>query len=116
MYIDGFLVPVPSGEKDKYVRIAREAAAVFREHGATQVIEAWGDDVPVGTLTSFPRAVHLEEGETVVLSWIAYPDRAARDACMEKAMADPRMRESMKDMPFDTKRMIFGGFESVVEA
>ena len=78
MYIDGFLVPVPSDKKAEYVRIARQAAEVFKEHGATQVIEAWGDDVPVGTLTSFTRAVQLEEGETVVFSWITYPDRATR--------------------------------------
>ena len=116
MYIDGFLVPVPSDKKAEYVRIARQAAEVFKEHGATQVIEAWGDDVPVGTLTSFTRAVQLEEGETVVFSWITYPDRATRDACMEKTMADPRMQQSMQGVPFDTKRMIFGGFESIVEA
>lgn len=116
MHVDGFLVPVPSDDKDEYVRVAGEAAQVFKDHGATQVIEAWGSDVPVGTLTSSARAVHLEEGETVVFSWIAHPDRATRDACMEKTMADPRTQDSMKQVPFDTKHMVFGGFESIVEA
>ena len=116
MYIDGFLVPVPDDRREEYVRGARRAAEVFREHGATQVIEAWGDEVPAGELTSFTRAVALREGETVVLSWITYPDRATRDACMEKAMADPRMREVMEGAPFDAGRMVFGGFESIVEA
>ena len=114
MYVDGFIVAVRTDRKDDYIRIATEAAAIFREHGATQVVEAWADDVAVGDLTSFPRAVQLEEGETCVFSWITYPDRVTRDACMAAVMADPRMKQSMDDMPFDGKRMIFGGFAAVV--
>ncbi len=114
MYIDGFLIPVGPGARDKYVEMARKAAALFRANGATRVVEAWPDDVPVGERTSFTRAVQLEDGESVVFSWIEYPDRATRDACMKVVMADPSMQD-MSDMPFDGRRMIFGGFEAVID-
>lgn len=114
-YIDGYLIPVPDKNRDAYIALAEKAAAVFKEHGALDVVEAWGDDVPEGKLTSFPMAVKREEGETVVFSWIKWPSRAARDEGMKKAMEDPRMQPNMDAMPFDTKRMIFGGFEVIVE-
>ena len=115
-YIDGFVLAVPTSNKDAYKKVAQDAAAVFREYGATEIIEAWGDDVPPGKLTSFPLAVQATESETVVFSWIRWPSKAARDTGMQKAMADPRMQPDPATMPFDGKRMIFGGFEPLVEA
>jgi uncharacterized protein YbaA (DUF1428 family) len=114
-YVDGFLVPVRSDRREDYRRMAEEAAAVFKEHGALEVVEAWGDDVPEGKLTSFPMAVKLDPGETVVFSWIVWPSREARDAGNEKAMADPRMQPPA-DPPFSPERMIYGGFEQIVAA
>ena len=114
-YIDGFVAPVALANKDTYVRFAREAAALFREHGATRVVECWGDDVPPGKLTSFPLAVQCKPDETVVFSWITWPSKAARDTGMAAFMKDPRMA-AMGDMPFDGKRLIFGGFQMVVDA
>jgi uncharacterized protein YbaA (DUF1428 family) len=102
-------------KKDTYVRHAQEAAVFFREHGATGVVECWGDDVPPGKLTSFPLAVQCKEGETVVFSWITWPSKAVRDVGMAAFMKDPRMA-AMGEMPFDGKRMIFGGFQMVVDA
>jgi len=113
-YIDGFVVPVPTGKKDDYRQMATQAAVVFRENGATQVVECWGDDVPEGKVTDFRRAVAAEAGENVVFSWIVWPSKAVRDAGMQKAMNDPRMQPS-GDMPFDGKRMIFGGFEPLLD-
>jgi uncharacterized protein YbaA (DUF1428 family) len=115
-YIDGFVCPVPAAKREAYRKHAAEAAAIFKDHGAAQVVEAWGDDVPDGKLTSFPMAVQLKADETVVFSWIVWPDKAARDAGMEKAMKDPRMPQDMSAMPFDGKRMIYGGFTPIVEA
>ena len=113
-YIDGFVVPVPGGNKEAYREMADKAADVFKRHGALQVVEAWGDDVPDGKVTDFRRAVAAEDGEIVVFSWITWPDRAARDEGMKKSMAD--MQGFMgQDMPFDGKRMIFGGFAAIVE-
>jgi uncharacterized protein YbaA (DUF1428 family) len=114
-YIDGYLVPVRTSEKEAYLQLASEAAAIFREHGALAVVECWGDDVPEGKVTSFPMAVKLEEGETVVFSWIVWPSREARDAGNARAMADPRMQPPA-ELPFDAKRMIYGGFQAIVEA
>jgi uncharacterized protein YbaA (DUF1428 family) len=114
-YIDGFVVPVPAGNKDAYLRLAARAAEVFRAHGALQVVEAWGDDVPDGKVTDFRRAVQAEEGEVVVFSWIVWPSREARDAGQAKAEAD--LRGMMEDgMPFDGKRMIFGGFATLLDS
>jgi uncharacterized protein YbaA (DUF1428 family) len=116
MYVDGFLVPVKSAQREAYRKMASEAAAVWKDHGATQVIEAWGDDVPDGKVTSFPMAVKLEPDETVVFSWVVWPSREARDAGNAKVMADPRMQPDGREMPFSLERMIFGGFTAIVEA
>ena len=115
-YIDGFLLAVPTAKRDEYRKQATIASAVFKEYGALSVTECWGDDVPDGKLTSFPMAVKLEPGETVVLSWIVWPSRAARDAGNAKFMADPRMQPEVFPIPVDGKRMIFGGFVPIVEA
>jgi uncharacterized protein YbaA (DUF1428 family) len=114
-YVDGFIVPVRAEQREAYRKMAAEAAQVFKDHGALAVVEAWGDDVPEGKLTSFPMAVKLEEGECVVFSWIIWPSRAARDAGNEKAMQDPRMQPPA-DVPFSMERIIFGGFEELVAA
>ena len=114
-YVDGFVVPVPKDRYDEYKRLAEVAATVWMEHGALSYMEAEPDDVQMGELTSFPRAVQLRDDEIVILSWATYPSRAARDATMIKVMADPRLKDAMAGMPFDPKRMIFGGFEAIVE-
>ena len=115
-YIDGFVAAVPTANKDKFRKHAEDAAAVFKECGALKVTECWGDDVPQGKLTSFPLAVKCQEDETVVFSWIVWPSRAVRDQGMAKMMADPRMQPDTNPMPFDGKRVIFGGFEVLVES
>ena len=115
-YVDGYVIPVPTAKKDDYRRVAEAAAAVFKENGALTVVECWGDDVPDGKLTSFPMAVQRKDDETVVFSWITWPSKSVRDEGMKRAMEDPRMREGMNDMPFDGKRMIFGGFQVIVSA
>ncbi|CAG4888318.1 DUF1428 domain-containing protein [Paraburkholderia saeva] len=115
-YIDGFVAAVPTASREAFTRHAEIAAAVFREQGALQVVECWGDDVPDGTLTSFPMAVKRKDDETVVFSWILWPSRQVRDKGMQAVMADPRMRPETNPMPFDGKRAIFGGFEVIVEA
>jgi len=116
MYVDGFVLAVPTAGKDAYRRHAEEAAVVFRDHGALSLVEAWGDDVPEGKLNSMHTAVLRKPEETVVFAWITWPDRATRDAGMQKVFADPRSAPSMQAMPFDGKRMIFGGFEVIVQA
>ncbi|KQV95719.1 DUF1428 domain-containing protein [Rhizobacter sp. Root1221] len=113
-YVDGFVVPVPTANREIYLRHAQAAAAVFKEHGALEVVECWGDDVPEGKLTSFPMAVQRKDDETVVFSWITWPSRAVRDEGMKKSMADPRLQA--ESMPFDGKRLIYGGFEVIVSA
>jgi uncharacterized protein YbaA (DUF1428 family) len=115
-YIDGFVAAVPTANRDAYKEHAEKAAGVFKEHGALKVVECWGDDVPDGKLTSFPMAVQKKQGETVVFSWIVWPSRQARDAGMKKVMADPRSQPNANPMPFDGKRLIFGGFEVLIEA
>ncbi|MFT4097079.1 MAG: DUF1428 domain-containing protein [Rhodoblastus sp.] len=115
MYIDGFVAAVPTANREKYRKHAETAAAVFKEHGALKVVECWGDDVPDGKLTSFPLAVQRKDDESVIFSWIAWPSRAARDAGMKKAMEDPRLSPEQNPMPFDGKRMIYGGFETIVD-
>ncbi len=117
MYVDGFVVPVPKRKLDAYLKMAKQANKVFTEHGALEYREAVGDDVPYGKRTSFPRSVKLKGGELVVFSWIVYKSRAARDATMKKVMKDKRLASmmSMSDMPFDGKRMIFGGFKMRVD-
>jgi uncharacterized protein YbaA (DUF1428 family) len=116
MYVDGYLLAVPTASREAYRALAETAAAVFKDHGALSVVECWGEDVPEGKLTSFPMAVKAEPEETVVFSWITWPSRAVRDEGMRKAMEDPRMNHDPAAMPFDGKRMIFGGFEAIVQA
>ncbi len=114
-YVDGFVAAVPTANRAAYLRHATEAAAIFKEFGATRVVETWGDDVPEGELTSFPMAVKRKDDETVVFAWIAWPSRADRDAGWAKVMADPRMQPDVSAMPFDGKRMIYGGFEPILD-
>ncbi|HWI85555.1 MAG TPA: DUF1428 domain-containing protein [Sphingomonas sp.] len=113
-YIDGFVAPVLPGKRDAYAELAREASRIFLEHGATQVVESLSDDVPHGKVTDFYRAVAAEEEETIAFSWIVWPSREARDAGMAKVMADDRMKPGA-EMPFDMKRIIFGGFAVVLD-
>ncbi|MNP07010.1 hypothetical protein D3C76_990180 [compost metagenome] len=115
-YIDGYVLAVPTANREKYVQVAHEAAKVFKDHGALSVVECWGDDVPEGKVTSFPMAVKRKDDETVVFSWITWPTKEARDAGMKKVMEDPRMKFEPGSMPFDGQRMIFGGFQVIVEA
>lgn len=115
-YVDGFVVPVRTDRKEAYRKMAAEAAAIWKEHGATRVIEAWADDVPEGKVTSFPLAVRLEPDETVVFSWIEWPSREVRDAGNARVMADPRMQPTGEEMPFSMARIIFGGFAPIVDA
>jgi uncharacterized protein YbaA (DUF1428 family) len=114
MYIDGFLVPVPTANKDAYVAHARKAWSMFKEFGATRMVECWGDDVPKGKVTDFYNSVKSEPSETVVFSWIEWPSKAVRDEGNRKMMSDPRMKE-LGAMPFDGKRMIYGGFAPVLD-
>ena len=114
-YIDGFVIAVPTGKKQKFLDHANEIDPIFLELGATRVLECWGDDVPNGKLTDFRRAVQAKEDETVVFSWVEWPDKATRDAAVEKMMQDPRMNSETNPMPFDGKRMIFGGFAPILE-
>ncbi len=115
-YLDGFVAAVPLAKKEAYLKHASDAAVVFKEFGALSVVESWGDDVPEGKLTSFPMAVKREEGEAVVFSWIQWPSKTVRDSAWEKIMADPRMNAKDNPMPFDGKRMIYGGFQIIMQA
>ena len=115
-YIDGFVLAVPTANRERYRKFAEDAAAIFKEHGALKVVECWGDDVPPGKITSFPMAVQCKDDETVVFAWITWPSRRARDEGMKKMMADPRMQPDRNPMPFDGKRLIYGGFEVIVDA
>ena len=115
-YVDGFVAAVPTANRAAYLTHASSAAALFKEHGALRVVECWGDDVPDGKLTSFPLAVQRTADETVVFSWIIWPSRQVRDEAQKKVMADPRMQPDANPMPFDGKRMIYGGFQIIVEA
>ena len=107
-YVDGFVIPVPKDKIDAYKAQAKRAGDIWKQYGALDFVECIGDDVPYGEVTSFPRAVLAKDDEVVVFSWIVYRNRAERDAINAKVMADPRLE---KDMPFDGKRLIFGGFE-----
>ena len=117
-YIDGFVAAVPTANKQKFIDHANHGDPVFIEQGATRVVECWGDDVPDGKVTDFRKAVQAKGDETPAFSWVEWPDKATRDAGMQKMMEDPRMDPSNKDnppMPFDGQRMVFGGFTPVVE-
>ena len=111
-YVDGFVLAVPTARREEYRAHAEAAAVVFKEFGALALVECWGDDVPEGKLTSLPMAVKRQDDETVVFSWVVWPSRAVRDEGMKKVMADPRLQG---EMPFDGKRMIYGGFEVIVD-
>ena len=112
-YIEGFVAAVPTANKETYIEQAREGAEYFKKLGATRMVECWGDDVPKGEVTDFYKAVQAKDDETVIFSWVEYPDKATRDAANEKMGEDPEMQEM--EMPFDGKRMFFGGFEQVVD-
>ena len=114
-YVDGFLLAVPKAKLDDYKKLAQKGGAVWMEHGALAYVECIGDDVPYGELTSFPSAVQAKEDELVIFSWVVYASRESRDAVMAKVMADPRMDADWQAMPFDGKRMIFGGFKPFIE-
>ncbi|MBK5511539.1 DUF1428 domain-containing protein [Pseudomonas sp. TH15] len=115
-YIDIFVAPVPTANREQYKKHCEIAAKLFKEYGATDVVQCWGDDVPDGKVTSFPMAVKLKEDETVIFSWIVWPDKATRDAGMQKVMVDPRMQQDVNPMPFDGQRMVFGGFKNILES
>jgi uncharacterized protein YbaA (DUF1428 family) len=117
-YVDGYVVAVPTKKKQDYLRMARKCAKIWREHGALEVRECWADDVKPGKVTSFPQAVKLKPGEAVVFSWIVYPSRKTRDRVNARVMKDPRMAGFMdpKSLPFDGKRMFWGGFKTILEA
>ena len=114
-YIDGFVIPVPAGNKEAYRAMAAKAAPIFKEHGATRIVECWGDDLPDGKVTDFKGAVKAEGEENVVFAWVMWPSKAARDAGNKKVMEDPRLKME-GDMPFDGKRMIWGGFEILTDS
>ena len=113
-YIDGFVVPVSADKKDAYRAMAAKGAELFREFGATRIVECWGDDLPDGKVTGFKLAVQASGDENVVFSWIEWPSKAVRDEGNAKVMKDPRMQQ-FKDMPFDGKRMFFGGFQPLLD-
>ncbi|MEX3954575.1 DUF1428 domain-containing protein [Trinickia sp. EG282A] len=115
-YVDGFVVPVPTVNREVYRQFAERAAAVFKEHGALKVVECWGDDVPEGKVTSFPMAIKRKDDETVVFSWVVWPSHQSRDEGMKAVMADPRLQPDKNPMPFDGQRLIYGGFEVIVDA
>ena len=114
-YIDAFAVAVPTGNKALYIEHAKLAGDIFKEYGATKILEAWGDDVPEGEVTSFPMAVKAKENETVVFSIAFWPSKEVRDTAWKKVMEDPRMQENENPMPFDGKRLIYGGFAPILE-
>lgn len=115
MSVDGFVVAVPKDRLAEYKKIARRAGEVWMEHGALSYVECVEDDVPVGKVTSFKKAVNLKRGETVIFSWITYRSRRHRDAVNKKVLADPRLQQGRESMPFDASRMIYGGFKSAIE-
>ena len=113
-YVDGYVVAVPNEHKEAYRALAESAAAVFKDHGALSVVECWGDEVPEGEVTSFSMAVKRKPDESIVFSWVTWPSKEVRTSGMAKAMQDPRMKHDPSRMPFDGKRMIFGGFKVLV--
>ena len=112
-FVDGFVAAVPTSKKAEYIQHAKKAAIIFKESGATRLVECWGEDVPNGEKTSFPLAVQCKDDETVVFSWVVWPSKEVRDVGMEKVFNDPRMKDN--PMPFDGSRLIYGGFQVVVD-
>ena len=115
MYVDGFLLAVPTANKDAYREYAKMFIPIFKEYGALSTVECWGNDVPDGKINSFRSAVHLKDDETVVFSWITWPSKEVRDAGIKQVFEDPRLNPEQPPMPFDGQRMMFGGFELLVE-
>ncbi|HEX8063316.1 MAG TPA: DUF1428 domain-containing protein [Allosphingosinicella sp.] len=115
-YVDGLVLPVPAENREAYLRLAEKAASDFAGHGAHRLVEAWGDDVPDGKVTDFRRSVEAEEGENVVFSWVEWPDKTVRDSAWAKMMADPDRQRDQGEMPFDGKRMFWGGFEIILDS
>ncbi len=115
MYVESFVLPVKTARKAEYAQMARDFATIYCDFGARRVVECWADDVPVGEATSFPRAIQLEADETAVVSWIEYPDRATRDACHKRVFSDPRTKAIEMEGVFDSKRMIFGGYDVMLD-
>lgn len=113
-YVGGYVVPVPNANRDTYRKLALEMAALFKQSGALQVVECWGDDVPEGKVTSFSMAVQRKPDETVVFSWVVWPSKQVRDEGMKKVMEHPGMQKGPAGIPFDGQRMIFGGFQVIV--
>ncbi|NRF65660.1 DUF1428 domain-containing protein [Aquincola sp. S2] len=116
-YVDGFVLPVPQANLAEYRKMARKAGKIWREHGALEYVECVADDVKPGKWTSFPQSVKLKEGEVVIFAWIVFKSRRQRDSVNAKVMKDPRLASMMdpKNMPFDGKRMFWGGFKGIVE-
>ena len=114
-YVQGFVTPVPTANLEKYRKQSTANAQYLKQFGVKRIVENWGDDVPKGKLTDFQGAVQARDDETVVFSWIEYPDKATYEAANRKMQDDPRMKEMSKDMPFDGKRMIYGGFAPVFD-
>lgn len=114
-YVDGFVAAVPTANQEKFKDHAKVSAKIFKDHGALKIVECWGDNVPDGEVTSFPMAVKRKDDETVVFSWVVWPSKEARDKGWEAIMEDPRMQPDVNPMPFDGKRIIFGGFQVLLE-
>ncbi|MEO1092578.1 MAG: DUF1428 domain-containing protein [Pseudomonadota bacterium] len=114
-YVDGFVAAVPTANKEAFRHHAEAVAVIFKEHGALRIVEAWADDVPEGEVTSFSLAVRREADEAVVFSWVFWPSREVRNEAMPKVMADPRIQPDVNPMPFDGKRLIYGGFDVIVD-
>lgn len=115
-YVDGFVAAVPNENKERYIKHAKDSAVIFKEYGALKVVETWADDVPEGEVTSFTMAVQRKEDESIVFSWVVWPSKEVRNAGWGKVMEDPRMNHENNPMPFDGKRLIYGGFQMIVEA
>lgn len=114
-YIDGFVAAVPTSSSEEYKQFSKQFALIFKEYGALRVVESWGDDVPDGKLTSFPMAVQAQKDETVIFSWIEWPSKEVRTTAWEKMQDDERFHPDTNPMPFDGKRMIYGGFNQIVD-